>query len=596
MKHGAPHADPDNPDEDEDLGFGDGGGGGGGGRGRGGGLARSLHREMSMGASPLGSMGALSRGMKSLSGMLRPSAAVAPGAAGTMASLAPALMKGSGWLAAATLGMEGLQKGGAMYQGYKNMGLVRGGGAGEGLETEAGIRMMAINPFISTEQARQVITAGLTEGYTGKQFDTVTEFMASNLKNMNISVSDSVQLLRKNVDEGGQSVKGLGQSLVMLKELSKTGAMSLPDMQQSFQQTSSALISAGMNGPAAAESATLATNVWSDNQTLKGSFGPMTQEMGSNPSSLAMMRTFGGLNAPAGLLPQAMPMWMAEHGQNMPEVVGKTLKTIALQCAQAPGAKKKGTMQYMNAVAMFQMRLRAVSPNSKGASDITAAQQMFDSFVFGEDPVAKAQKGIDDINQKVEGGYSVAATMGGRAGAAMTGVWDTVRAGFDLLHGDTAAAGRAWHHGQDAVGVAEYNAGAEAQNPMVNNIVQAEGGGRNVQVQVGGKWQELTGKKEQIEALTHGGKWRRRGDNGEGITLAQTPQQMDRGFNTGQTNVNFSPATVTIKIDQDGRAVASPEQVQLTPNQMNANAGVSGAQMNNPQPSDIANYRRHFPQ
>jgi hypothetical protein len=110
--------------------------------------------------------------------------------------------------------------------------------------------------------------------------------------------------------------------------------------------------------------------------------------------------------------------------------------------------------------------------------------------------------------------------------------------------------------------------------------------------------EELVEKYERsvYELGDHGGKWRRRGDNGEGITLAQTPQQMDRGFNTGQTNVNFSPATVTIKIDQDGRAVASPEQVQLTPNQMNANAGVSGAQMNNPQPSDIANYRRHFPQ
>ena len=37
---------------------------------------------------------------------------------------------------------------------------------------------MALNPFITTDQARQIVTQGLSSGYTGKEFDTVTQFMA----------------------------------------------------------------------------------------------------------------------------------------------------------------------------------------------------------------------------------------------------------------------------------------------------------------------------------------------------------------------------------------------------------------------------------
>ena len=572
----------------------DGIGGGGGGGGRWGGFAKSLGNELSMGASQIGSMGALARGMKSLSGMIRPSGAAAGGAAGLMDGLSGALMKGGGIVAAGAAGMAALQKGGAMYQGYKNMGLVRGGGAGEGMETEVGIRLMAMNPFLSTEQSRQIITSGLTEGYTGKQFDTVTEFMASNLKNMNISVSDSVQMLRKNVDEGGQSVKGLGASLAMLKELSKTGSMSLPDMQQSFMQTSSALVSAGMGGPQASQDATLAATAWSDNQTMKGSFGEITQQMTGSMQGLAMMRAYGGIDTPAGLMPGVAGLWMKDHGGSMTEGVDKVIKRICREIAKSmPGATKKGSVQYYNAIQNLMFRLQGMGLSTKAAQDPNAAQMMYDEYVFGEGPVAAAQKKINEVNSEVDGGYSVAASAGGVAGAALTGVWDVVRAGADLLHGDTAAAGRAIEHGQDAVSIATYNATADAQNPILNNIVQAEGGPRNVEVNVGGKWQQLSGDRAQVEALTKGGKWRRRGDEGEGLTLAQTPMQMDRGFNTGQTNVSFSPATLNITVDQNGK-VTAPSQIQLTPNQVNANAGVSDAQLNNPMPSDQAATQRAF--
>lgn len=76
---------------------------------------------------------------------------------------------------------------GEWYQGVKNLGSVRGGGFAQGAAYEAEARMMSLNPFIDLQQSREIMQAGLREGYTGKTFDTITSFMASNLKNMNLA-------------------------------------------------------------------------------------------------------------------------------------------------------------------------------------------------------------------------------------------------------------------------------------------------------------------------------------------------------------------------------------------------------------------------
>ena len=89
-------------------------------------------------------------------------------------------------LAAAGAGMWAFQEGGQMVEGYRQMGQARGGGLGEGLGYEMAIRSMALNPFLSTDQARKIVQQGLSEGYTGKEFDTATQFVAENLKSMNI--------------------------------------------------------------------------------------------------------------------------------------------------------------------------------------------------------------------------------------------------------------------------------------------------------------------------------------------------------------------------------------------------------------------------
>jgi hypothetical protein len=68
------------------------------------------------------------------------------------------------------------------------------------------------------------------------------------------------------------------------------------------------------------------------------------------------------------------------------------------------------------------------------------------------------------------------------------------------------------------------------------------------------------------------------------------PSAQGGGPSSVQHNVNFAPAQVHITVGRDGTATASPNPIQLTPNQQASNAGVGSATPNNPPPGD--NYYR----
>ena len=559
------------------------------------GLAHSMMNEMAPGGTALGRLGALRKGMGGL-GSLGGDLAGMGEEGGLMAGLGGGLMGGAGMAAlgigGAAAGLGLVEKGGSVYQGFKNQGLIRGGGAAQGFGSEMATMNMALNPFISMEQARNIIQSGLTEGYSGKQFDTVTQFMADNIKNMNVSVSDSVDLLRKNVNEGGQSVAALGASLGVLKGLSQNGSTSMPDLVQSFKDTSGALVNAGVSGGQASQSAMVAANMFNGNQTLKGVGGQMVQDMTADPASSVLMAQMAGVQLPSGLLPQAIPEFLGNQGA---DVASKGMKGIVAMVSKRPGAKQKGTVAYMNAVATFQMMLKKIDPNNKAASDMSAATQLYDVYINGGDPAAVSQKQVDAQTHAVNSvPHSTMDTINKYSGAIGTSITDTFKGVIDKLHGDEGGADRARNDMAGAWNQANYDTSAEASNPVVDNLLSTQGGAGNIEVGAGGSWKKLDGSRAQMEALANGKmRWRHKGDQGQGTPLSETPAQGDPNFNTGgTTNVNFSPATVTIKIDQNGNATANPQQVSLQPNQVRAMAGESGAQMNNPSASDQANYRR----
>lgn len=160
------------------------------------------------------------------------------------------------------------------YQGVSNLaesaaettslGRMGSGGFQEGLQYRAAIQQMALNPFLTTEQSRQIVLSALNEGYTGKEFDTMTDFMATNLADMNMSVSDSVKLLQGNVEESGQSVESLSMQLKTMNS-SISGATSGQDLlQEQFVKLTQQGVQLGMSGAASGQFGMIGANMFQD--------------------------------------------------------------------------------------------------------------------------------------------------------------------------------------------------------------------------------------------------------------------------------------------------------------------------------------------
>lgn len=575
----------------------------------GGGLARNMMSEMAVGGgSHMGMLGALQRGLGG--GGSRPSAAAPGGSAGTavaqaanagdaasaeeaassggLGGMLKGLGRGGGALGVGLAGLGLLEKGGGIYQGYKNLGSIRGGGAAEGAGSEMMMRGMALNPFLSTEQSRQIIMAGLTEGYSGKQFDTVTQFMASNLKDMNIQVSESVNMLRKNVNEGGQSIGGLASSLGILKEMSKTGGMSLPDLAKAFEQGTGNMISSGASGGYASQQMLSALGGWAGDQTLKGRFAGMLQSGGSDAASGAMLEMYSGQGVP-GLSPDMLPAYLSANGGNQGGMTSAAAKNLINRLM---GKLQKNDPRYFNQLKILVMMLNRMFPGQNITPQI--AMHMIDQYRGGHDPMQEGEEKQEKIASEVNAGAGPMSFAEG-LGAAGTSVLDMGKMFAAGVTGNDQAAinaaddmGKAWTN-------ASYNANAEASNPILNSIVGQYGATGVEVVDSSGKASELTGNRSQVQGLASGNlKWRRKGEDSGGYTLRQTPESgkspgPDGGGNGGQTNVNFSPAQVQITFGAGGMT-ASPNPVQLTPNQQAVNAGVGSNTMNNPAPGDGYGY------
>jgi hypothetical protein len=219
---------------------------------------------------------------------------------------------------------------------------------------------------------------------------------------------------------------------------------------------------------------------------------------------------------------------------------------------------------------------------------------LVDQILSGKDLNGEAQQRVDAQNQAVNPPESTMSDIGQMAGATGNTLLDLGKGLVDSLHGDFGGAGRAFANIGSQWESATYNTSAEAQNPRLNDIIGQYGPGNIMIVDKNGNATPLTGSKSQISGLASGDlNWKRRGDQGNGIPLSQTPLQMDPNFRTdgSQTNVSFSPATVNIKVNTTtGEATATPSVVQLTPNQQQANAGVGNSTLNNPPPGDGYGY------
>ncbi|OBY33517.1 hypothetical protein ACT18_00855 [Mycolicibacter kumamotonensis] len=538
--------------------------------GRGAKLANQVMNEMRVGGSVAGI------GRAALSGIGAMAGASDRDALGGMLGK---LGKGAGVLGAGMLGYEAFQRGGEVAQGYRNLGSIRGGGFGEGLEADAATRMMAMNPFISTEQSRQIIQGALSQGYSGKQFDDVTEFVKHNLTQMNIAIGDSFKMVQKEVNEGGQSMAGLAANLGIIQELSKTGAMSQPEMLEKVMGTASALEGAGVSAPLAERAGMIGANSWNNNMAIKGKLGDITGWAASSPSRQAMIFGMAGRKTPAGALPGTLFARESDGGLG---VTQDALRKFAEQ------AHNQYPDDELNAIQMFSLLLSRMGM----PMDYQQAAQIYHSLIGGEDALGEATKKVDEAKQEqtavhhrnffssIGGGVvsalaATASTAKDATATLGTSIADIATGKGNRVAGRWAEAGGRILHRNDTVS----SAASMDYIPMMDNII-AQHGQRNIEIldERGKSIKYDASNEEMMEKLSSGDyKWRMRGTQGSGQTLAQTPMVTKQEV-SGQVLLGLTPEAQRLLQPQGGNTI------QLTPHQQQANAGWGDATSNNAPP------------
>ena len=439
---------------------------------------------------------------------------------------------------------------------------------------------MAMNPFITTDQARQIVSAGLSSGYTGKEFDTLTQFIAANLKDMNMSVADSMKMFKKNVTEGGVSAEGVSGALETLKVGSRQGYSSLETMTAGYANTSSAFINAGMSGPQASRAAAASTFVLNDSAELAGLYSSIASSAAGDKKigGLLMNPSISGQNMPMGTTPESA--WERISGDPN-QAIYNILRYFAQLAWQGSGGDEG------IAVSSFHSMLKQNFPQVDWQSR-TKVRALLKEVLSNPNAIKNANS-----QEKQAGKEAAAAKPLGtmqRLGANISGNLQTgVAAVTDLFKNVfTRSPEEGWNWDETIRSSEQWQMGVnEVRSPMLSTLVnQTQGGSKNLQVGDGKSWQQLDlANVEQIKALSDGKmKIRERGDTSGGKYLTEIPNSGKNGINgVIQTTPVYGKLEVTVH--QNGK-VDAPQTVQLSPAQQGAMEGVGGFYPNTAPPGD----------
>ena len=248
-------------------------------------------------------------------GVLRGLGGIA-GAMGTSPGTLGKIGKGAGITAGIGGGLWALNKGiqdtGEKITEYSQLGSVQGGGAMEGAGYEAQARIMAMNPFITTDQSRQVMQMALREGFRGGNFDTVQGFMTKNFKDMGMSFAESMDLVNSSVVKGGESTQSFSENMKDLqKGLSKEGGAALPQRNKQFGETVSTLTDLNVDQDSAQRAALGLQEMFKDNKVLRDAAPSIATSALGSPVLLQQVAQRHGIT---GLLPGAIPGALADAG------------------------------------------------------------------------------------------------------------------------------------------------------------------------------------------------------------------------------------------------------------------------------------------
>ena len=501
--------------------------------------------------------------------------------AGGIASMAKMLGVG-GAAAAAALAAFGLyEKGGQMVQGWRNIASPRGGGAGEGFELAMKQRMLSMDPNISTAQSREMYQAMLSEGYadasgSGPQSERILEYLKTNIKQYNMDVGESMQLLRLSAHTTKVSVGDLNEALATLQQMSKRGTQSQQELQRQFSQRWAQLEAQGVLEAAAMRSAMQATGMFFNDPLLAGTFAKtnFTPEMG------AMQGIMGGpggtpMNIPGVITPDLYGEWNQNMGTGN-EASMQVLKALAIQMrdlfGDTSGGKNTKDPNWFEASHQFAKRIQPLIGPDSPYQEVDTAVALYNQLAWSIDssgnPVSNDPKEIvRQANKETADALrpQQKTTMGSSVHVPVLGDFPISGPKTELI------------------------------SPREQKIIDAFGEDNIVVVNPdGSEWDLDTQNADQAAGIAAGKyKIKHRGDKGKGMPISEIPENINSDFSTDRPNDpsgrgsnkkgeggNVS-GTLTIKVDRQGN-ISVPGSVPLTANEDASNRGSGDAQRNNP--------------
>lgn len=487
----------------------------------------------------------------------------------------------AGWAGAglglAAGGFAAFQKTGSEIQQYRALGQIRGGGFGEGFGYEMQARMMALNPFITNEQSRQIIQSALTSGYTGQEFDTVTAFMADNLKHMNMSIVDSSKLLqagqRNSTESAIALTKTLRESLDAIQGMSAFGYASSPQRQAAFSSVYGGLTDAGYSPEQAAMSGRAAGQIFFDRPDM-ADVGADVENLQGNMSFQMMMLSMGGaggkpLGVDLGGDPGSLPDILAGRGPGAnDDAMWNTLKRFAEM-------SRGNVFVFQRFMMKFGLKL-----NRNNAKDLMHRALSYGTGGPG-DPKAPRTVKTEKHPLGLVGGFKW-------LGGAIGDFGDMLGGGVDAL--------------SDSLGLGDVlpHFGSDPGDDLKKKLSSMYGGG--IEVGDGNHWTPFDpSNKQQLEDLKNGKlKTRRSGDSGGGQGMGQLPSSSQGDPSTG-TGAGRSGAVhssglsgtlqIQVKPESMRQVLNIPSHVPITANEQQANSGFGTATKNNPPPGDTITTR-----
>lgn len=295
-------------------------------------------------------------------------------------------------LGAGAMAFNKVQDIGEKVTEFQQLGSVQGGDWQTGMKYEAQARIMALNPFITTQQARQAMQMALKEGFRGDNYDTVQDFMIQNFKELGVSMGQSMEIMKAQaigMSEGDSQEglkKSLDQTLNTMKELSAEGGASFPERVNQLQELSQAMAGDGYSPDNIQRSALGLQEGYGDSLALRDSITGISARANKDTMFKTMVAGKMGIT---GMLPGALGPALQRAGLDNDEVLQIGAESVAKMV--------QGHSDPMNRIANFMSIMNNVYGQELNFEQAEALLAPYDKGVGGgnvENPLTKANRKV----------------------------------------------------------------------------------------------------------------------------------------------------------------------------------------------------------